>query len=651
MRSISRCTGSPVARFMLVVALVVPLAVSTFPGPQEAYGTTAPQFAPTTIWETGFEGTYPPAGMTIGANPAPSQSPVAAWWGRITLSKRSGSNGLWCAGNNLANWSAYPSKTSGRAALSLPQLADFYSSQLSMWYTMPSRGAADWPSFLVGWHGTADPGNWHTYANFSIAAGWVNRAFDLSKPSNDPSLSRQAGHIIFEFDDRVEGTGQSPATGRGPTIDDISVTGYRFGPVRSVQAVSNVPGRVDLSWVKPAASTATTSDDTRTIVYRVWRRPLGGSTWTQIPGSHTSALSLSDTTAVAGTTYTYLVQPWGTGADANFWGAHQALNVTAAGAGKVSVVALAGENRYDTAIAIARAAYPAGAGAVVIATGQNWPDALGASALARAVGGPLLLTRTAELPQAVLDYLTGEIRPSRVFVVGGEGAVSARVVEQLASALPTATRVRVAGIDRIKTAEAVAARAVAERVGGPTDVTAFVATAHNYPDALAASPLAAAHAWPLYLTPGTSIADETIVAMKAAGVTRVVITGGIGAVSPEVEAKLRLEFPSVLRRHGVNRYETAVSVAQWGVAEVGLSWERVAIATGVSFPDALAGGVLQGRDRGVLLLTDPLVLSDPTKDVLGANRMTTTAVRFLGGTGAISQSVREEVMRVLNEPL
>ncbi|MHB8706446.1 MAG: OmpL47-type beta-barrel domain-containing protein, partial [Coriobacteriia bacterium] len=56
------------------------------------------------------------------------------------------------------------------------------------------------------------------------------------------------------------------------------------------------------------------------------------------------------------------------------------------------VTPIAGNNRIDTAILASQEAFPAGATTVVIATGFNWPDALGGAALAGALDGPILLT-------------------------------------------------------------------------------------------------------------------------------------------------------------------------------------------------------------------------------------------------------------------
>jgi hypothetical protein len=90
-----------------------------------------------------------------------------------------------------------------------------------------------------------------------------------------------------------------------------------------------------------------------------------------------------------------------------------------------------------------------------------------------------------------------------------------------------------------------------------------------------------------------------------------------------------------------------VNVASFGVAEGGLSWSRLAIATGEGFPDALAGGVLQGEAGSVVLLTQSNTLSDAAEDALGMNSDEIVEVRFLGGPGAVSLFVRDCVALAL----
>ena len=60
---------------------------------------------------------------------------------------------------------------------------------------------------------------------------------------------------------------------------------------------------------------------------------------------------------------------------------------------------LSGADRYETAIMVSQAGFGAGVGAVVLATGENYPDALSAAPLAAAYGGPVLLTHSNEFDE------------------------------------------------------------------------------------------------------------------------------------------------------------------------------------------------------------------------------------------------------------
>jgi len=99
------------------------------------------------------------------------------------------------------------------------------------------------------------------------------------------------------------------------------------------------------------------------------------------------------------------------------------------GAGKVSRVA--GVDRYATAVAISQAYFSPGVPAVFLATGTNFPDALAGSAVAGLVEGPVLLTTPTSLPAAVASEIT-RLAPSKVYILGGTGVVSAAIEAQLA---------------------------------------------------------------------------------------------------------------------------------------------------------------------------------------------------------------------------
>lgn len=328
-----------------------------------------------------------------------------------------------------------------------------------------------------------------------------------------------------------------------------------------------------------------------------------------------------------------------------FWGADRAANGSQSQSVSFEIaeplVRVAGTDRYATAIEASKRAYPDGAGTVIIATGANWPDALGGSALAGAAEGPLLLTQTDALPATVKAEIE-RLDATTAYILGGTGAVGGAVEAELKGLLGTANVERLAGTDRYGTAQAVGAQVIA-MLGDGYDGNAFVATGGNFPDALAGSPIAAAKGWPILLahpvTGGIGVPDA---------VARVAILGGTGAVSSNVQAALSEELgaPNVTRYGGVNRYATARMVADFGVAS-GLGWDGVGIATGENFPDALSGGAMLGAFDSVMLLTPTATLDAEAATALTAHAAEIDTVYLIGGTGAVSAAVETAVNAAL----
>src|SRR5205085_6433153 len=78
---------------------------------------------------------------------------------------------------------------------------------------------------------------------------------------------------------------------------------------------------------------------------------------------------------------------------------------------------LAGADRVGTAVEVSRTGWLDGASDVVLAAGDQYAEALPASVLAAAKGGPLLLTVGTSVPAGVLAELD-RLHASRVTVVG-----------------------------------------------------------------------------------------------------------------------------------------------------------------------------------------------------------------------------------------
>jgi putative cell wall-binding protein len=186
----------------------------------------------------------------------------------------------------------------------------------------------------------------------------------------------------------------------------------------------------------------------------------------------------------------------------------------------------AGSDRYATAALFALDAFPAGADVALVASGENFPDALAASPLAAFYDAPILLTQRDAVP-AVTSAALEELGVADVILLGGTAAISQGVFNSLAGGPWQVSRY--AGSDRYATAALFALDAFP----AGADV-ALVASGENFPDALAASPLARALGAPILLVERDAVPAVTQSALLDLDVGDVILLGGTAAISQEV---------------------------------------------------------------------------------------------------------------------
>jgi len=187
---------------------------------------------------------------------------------------------------------------------------------------------------------------------------------------------------------------------------------------------------------------------------------------------------------------------------------------------------------------------------------------------------------------------------------------------------------RIAGADRIATAVE-----VSRRQHQPGVDVAYVARADDFPDALAAGPLAAANGGPVLLTDPAGLSPLTAAELDRLRPGRVVVLGGPAAVADEVVAALAAAHPAVERLAGPDRYATAVAIAD----RLGTAGSTVYVATGERFPDALVGGAAAGTTGGSVLLTGADGLAPATGAALTA--APPARIVLLGGHDVVPAAV------------
>ncbi len=311
---------------------------------------------------------------------------------------------------------------------------------------------------------------------------------------------------------------------------------------------------------------------------------------------------------------------------------------TASGATGLTVTRVSGADRYATAAAIADSGWPGALPAnstLLLATGSTFPDAVAGSAAAGHLNVPLLLTASGSLsPQAAAEI--DRLQPARVALLGGTAALSNTVAQQVAAHGPTVVRWQ--GADRFATAAAISQNTYPN---GATNV--YLATGATFPDALAGAALAAVAGGPLLLTNATTLPSSTAAEITRLHPSAIVVLGGSAAVSDSVaNAAVQAAGGAALSRlQGADRYATADAVASVLVQVGGGTTANhgVLLATGLDFPDALAGAAWAGAtDRPLLLVPQNYVTPQTWQTIqdLGA-----ASAVVLGGSNAISTAVAD----------
>lgn len=311
---------------------------------------------------------------------------------------------------------------------------------------------------------------------------------------------------------------------------------------------------------------------------------------------------------------------------------------------------LAGANRYATAQKIADQYGCLTTVNVVVARGDNFPDALAASYLAGLRNSPIVLVDPNSIPAETANVLR-QHGVEMVTLLGGTSAISTAVANALAatpvytcavgnpvkSPAQTLTVTRISGADRYDTAKAVAEFSGLNAGGsaepgldaaslgtcGSNVRTAIVASGANFPDALAAGPLAASGAHgtcpgptgplPLLLTEAAALSTPAQDALINMGIKQVVLMGGTAAVSAATQATIAALNGGiqVVRIQGTTRQATAAALASTVLANplvggFGTSFlipATVFVARPDSAPDSLAAGPYAGSQWAPLLLT------------------------------------------------
>ena len=283
-------------------------------------------------------------------------------------------------------------------------------------------------------------------------------------------------------------------------------------------------------------------------------------------------------------------------------------------AAHAQVDVLAGEDRYETAVEIAKETAKLNAlknnasnvKNIVLVNGNSLVDGLAAAPLAESLAGadgnaPILLTEANELPRATREYLIdladeAANKTITVSIVGGKGVVSNSIKSEL---IRLGFKVdRFGGDDREETS-----MAVAEKVAGSKGIkNAFVVGATGEADAMSIAGYAASQKTPIIVSGFEGLSEGTLDELRGAKAT---VLGGNASVSEADYKELAnyIGVNNVRRISGEDRKATNAAIINEFYSTAGIDGvESVIVAKDDVLIDALTAANLASEQNAPLVL-------------------------------------------------
>lgn len=281
-----------------------------------------------------------------------------------------------------------------------------------------------------------------------------------------------------------------------------------------------------------------------------------------------------------------------------------------------------GSNRYDTSAKICEQGWSQ-SDYVVIASGEDFPDSLSVTPLAKKYNAPILLnTHDSLLPQVSSEI--DRLQAKHVILVGGIGALSSEVEDAIkAKGLDT---VRLSGPTRYDTAIS-----IANEVGNNGEI--IITTGTDFSDGLSAAPMAAKYGIPIILVPKDTVLNAVKNYLVNNQITKTIVLGDTDVISDNVAN----QFPGVKRITGKNKFERNINIINQFSNDIKFS--KVCIASGDNFPDALAGTAYCALNSEPIVLVSNKGVLPVTKSFITSKLEAVTEVDVLGGQASVGDFV------------
>lgn len=282
---------------------------------------------------------------------------------------------------------------------------------------------------------------------------------------------------------------------------------------------------------------------------------------------------------------------------------------------------LAGATRYDTSKEVAQSGWSYSEN-VIIANGENYPDALGAGALSHKYNAPILLVNGNSLKEnPILVSELKRLKTKNIIILGGTGVVSKSIETSLKKSGYNIQRV--SGDDRYETSVK-----IAEKLENIDEI--IISNSGDFAGSLSVAPVSARNNIPVILVSRDNVPDVVQEYLKNHNIKTTYVLGGEDVISEEVASK----FPNSKRIIGDTRYSLNKNIIN--NFKSSMDFNTVYITSGEGFADALSGIGLAAKSGNPIIFASDSSNND-VKQLLTGKSINNNVV--LGGEGVISKKV------------
>ncbi|WP_373844682.1 cell wall-binding repeat-containing protein [Clostridium sp.] len=324
-----------------------------------------------------------------------------------------------------------------------------------------------------------------------------------------------------------------------------------------------------------------------------------------------------------------------------------ALSAGPVKAASSTVTRTSGADRYATAAQVAKSNWTT-TDNVVLVSGEGYADSVSASALAKKLDAPILLT-TSDTLSSDAESAIKQLKPKNIYVIGGNASVSQSIRNNLKTDY---NLVELGGANRYETNVAVAEKLVELGVSA-SDV--LVVGGEGFSDALSVAPVAAAKGQILLLANNNESSIKSVVDFVKDNSSKVTVVGTKNVINDAIYNALGA---STRVDGGKDRFETNLNVLNKFEDTFKKDKLYVANASAATpdnlYADALVASALAGKYTAPLVLVDKDTSSTEALDYIAeAGKDTALDVNVIGGTGVISDALYgkiEDALKIKPNP-